>query len=285
MNKPSTVLDYSRRIERAVAYMAAHLDAPPNLEAVAGVACFSPCHFHRIYRYLVGETVADTMRRLLLHRAAGDLVQGSAPVAAIARRAGYGSVAAFSRAFRTAYGVPPAAYRRRGGLVAPASQPDQEESAMYDVEIRTMPPLRLAAMRHVGPYMQIGASFDRLFAWAAGRGLMGPSARSFGIYYDDPDSVPVADLRSEAAMVVGSEVEADGDVHIVTLAGGRHAAIRHKGPYAELEAAYRWLYRDWLPGSGDEAADRPCFEEYLNNPRALPPQEWLTEICLPLAER
>ena len=47
----------------------------------------------------------------------------------------------------------------------------------------------------------------------------------------------------------------------------------------------RWLYKEWLPQSGEEPADRPCFEEYLNNPRELPPAEWLTDICLPLAAR
>jgi AraC family transcriptional regulator len=60
--------------------------------------------------------------------------------------------------------------------------------------------------------------------------------------------------------------------------------LHHKGPYAELERAYAWLYGTWLPQSGEEAADRPVFEEYLNNPRALPPQEWLTDICLPLQQ-
>jgi AraC family transcriptional regulator len=61
--------------------------------------------------------------------------------------------------------------------------------------------------------------------------------------------------------------------------------LHHRGPYAELNKAYRWLYREWLPTSGEQCADRPIFEEYLNNPRALPPEQWLTDICLPLAER
>ena len=62
------------------------------------------------------------------------------------------------------------------------------------------------------------------------------------------------------------------------------ASVVHKGPYAELEAPYRYLFREWLPPSGREAGDHPCFEEYLNNPRELPPSEWLTRISLPLKD-
>ena len=282
MNKSRTTLDYSRRVERVVAHIGAHLDETLELETLAGIAAFSPYHFHRVYRSLMGETAADTLRRLRLVRAAGDLVQGAAPMAGIATRAGYGSVAAFTRAFGAMYGMPPAAYRRRGGLVIPAFQPDTEESTMYDVEFRTTPTLRLAGLRHRGPYIQIGAAFDRLFARAGGRGLIGPATRMLGIYYDDPQSVPAAALRSDATITVGDEVADDGDVRILTLAGGRHAVVLHRGPYSELERAYAWLYRGWLPQSGHEAADRPCFEEYLNNPRELPPEEWLTAVHLPL---
>ena len=58
----------------------------------------------------------------------------------------------------------------------------------------------------------------------------------------------------------------------------------HTGPYAELERPYRWLYGEWLPASGHEAADAPVIEEYLNDPRSLPPPQWRTAICVPLRE-
>jgi AraC family transcriptional regulator len=285
MNKHSTMLDYSRRVEKVIAHIASRLDEALDLETLAGVAAFSPCHFHRIYRYVTGETAADTLRRLRLHRAAGELVEDTVPVAAVAKRAGYGSVAAFTRAFGAAYGIAPAAYRVQGRLVAPAPTRSDEENAVYDVEIRKIKPVRLAAMRHSGSYMEIAPVFERLFAWGAGRGLVGPQTRSFGIYYDDPGTVALKDLRSDATFVIGDDVKVDGDVRAITLEGGRYAVIQHKGPYAELERAYRWLYREWLPQSGDDAADRPAFEEYVKGPKGLPPSEWLTEVCLPLADR
>ena len=68
----------------------------------------------------------------------------------------------------------------------------------------------------------------------------------------------------------------------MAIAGGVHAVLLHVGPYAELERAYTWLYREWLPSSGEDPADAPCVEEYLNDPRTTPPPELRTEIWLPL---
>ena len=46
-------------------------------------------------------------------------------------------------------------------------------------------------------------------------------------------------------------------MRILEVPGGRHAVLHHKGPYAELNKAYRWLYRDWLPASARVELDRP----------------------------
>jgi AraC-like DNA-binding protein len=82
---------YSERIQRVVDYVAVHLDETLDLEKLSGVACFSPYHFHRIYRGLLGETVNDTVRRLRLHRAAVDLLDRELSIERAARRAGFGS--------------------------------------------------------------------------------------------------------------------------------------------------------------------------------------------------
>ncbi|MEW8499130.1 MAG: GyrI-like domain-containing protein, partial [Candidatus Thiodiazotropha taylori] len=55
-------------------------------------------------------------------------------------------------------------------------------------------------------------------------------------------------------------------------------SLLFKGSYAELEKPYDWLFGQWLPQSGYEAADFPPFEEYLNDPKDTPPSELLTRI-------
>ena len=50
-----------------------------RLEDVARVACFSPFHFHRIFRALVGETLGAFIKRVRLERAVYLLSHRPAP--------------------------------------------------------------------------------------------------------------------------------------------------------------------------------------------------------------
>ena len=280
MPKDATLDRHLARIQRVIDHIVVHLDDPIDLDRPAEVACFSPCHFHRAYRYLLGETVADTVRRLRLHRAAGTLLGSETAVARIARRAGYGSTAAFSRAFAERYGRPPGAYR--GTRRSFPFDSTEGDSSMPDVTCRILAPIRVAAIRHTGPYMEIGRAFDRLTAWARARQLLRPGARGLGVYYDDPAAVAPDALRSDACLEVPEDTEAEDGITLLTVAGGPHAVLRHTGPYAELERSYAWLYRTWLPTSGAEPAEAPIFEEYLNDPRSTPPAELITDIHLPI---
>ena len=156
---------------------------------------------------------------------------------------------------------------------------------MYDVDIKPFEGVRLAAIEHRGDYQEIGLAFERALAWCAARGLLGPTSRSIGIYYDDPRSVPRDTLRADAGIVVADDAEVQGEARPVDVPSMLCASVVHKGPYAELERPYEFLYREWLPKSGQEPGDHPCFEEYLNDARELPPTEWLTRIYLPLKSR
>jgi len=154
---------------------------------------------------------------------------------------------------------------------------------MREVVIRDVPAMQVLAVDHVGSYMQIGKAFDSLVGWLAARNLLSPEMRMVGIFYDDPGIVAEAALRSKAGAILPHEVKVAALVSITQVRGGQYAVLRHEGPYADLAAAYQWLYGEWLVKSGPEAADVPAFEAYLNNPKDTAPSALLTEICLPLA--
>jgi AraC family transcriptional regulator len=73
--KTATLNDHAARISRAVRHLSERLERTPSLEELAGVAAFSPCHFHRVYRAMMGETPAETLTRLRLSRAAAALIR------------------------------------------------------------------------------------------------------------------------------------------------------------------------------------------------------------------
>ena len=279
----SKLIDYQDRLARVTAYIYDHLDDELDLQKLAEVACLSPYHWHRIYRAVQGETVAATVKRLRLHRAAGQLVQTAMTVQEIAERSGYKSLASFTRTFGAVYGLPPAQYRARGSHSQFDTRNQESAEAMFDVSLKTFQPASAVTLAHRGSYMEIGKPFDTLFGWLATRNLLTPDQRCIGIYYDDPDAVPEAELRARAGVIPPRDFDIEAPLERTTIAGGRYAVLRYKGPYAEISKAYRWFFGAWLVNSGEEAADAPVFEEYLNSPRDTPPSELLTDICLPLA--
>ena len=57
---------YRQRIQAVQRFIQEHLDEELPLERLARVAHFSPFHFHRIFRSLVGESLHAYIRRLRL---------------------------------------------------------------------------------------------------------------------------------------------------------------------------------------------------------------------------
>ena len=276
--------DYADRLGRVIVYLHDHLDETDlDLNKLAEIACMSPYHWHRIYQAIQGETLASTVKRLRLLRAAGYLAQTSMPIYRIAKKSGYPNVQSFTRVFRSVYGMPPAQYRKLGSHTQFTSPKAGAKPATHDVATRNVPAMRALVVEHCGSYMQINRAFDILYSWLGSRKLIQTGMRSVGIFLDDTALVPEAKLRSKAAVIMDSiSIQVEPPVKYAEVRGGAYAVLRYKGPYANMKAAYQWLYGTWLPNSGREAADAPGLEEYLNSPRDTAPRDLLTDIWLPL---
>ncbi|HEY5800536.1 MAG TPA: AraC family transcriptional regulator, partial [Burkholderiaceae bacterium] len=218
---------YIARLQRVTTYIHDNLDAPLDLNTLADVAHLSPWHWHRTYHATFGETVAATVKRLRLHRAAGLLAHGELPVAEVARLAGYPNLQSFTRIFEQTYGMPPARYRKQGSHVR-FTQPILEGDPMvFEVTIRQMPEVAAVGVPHRGSYMDIGKSFEQLFGVLGSRGLLGGPIRMVAVYYDDPDAVAEADLRSCAGVVLAGSTAVELPITALQIAGGRYAVLRY----------------------------------------------------------
>jgi AraC-like DNA-binding protein len=99
------------RLRELIDLVLASLDEPAaDGSLFARRAHFSRDHLDRILAAATGETPVALRRRLLLERSAWQLRTGAATPSEAAAAAGYGSIAAFSRAFSRAYGTPPSAF-------------------------------------------------------------------------------------------------------------------------------------------------------------------------------
>jgi AraC family transcriptional regulator len=275
---------YERQMLRVLDRIHEDPAADLSLDALAEVATMSRYHWHRVFRAVTGETLAEAVRRIRLHRAACWLMETDMALPEVARRAGYGSPRSLSRAFRLQYGLTPAAFRARGVFVPASQQCDsQAVRIMFPVEIQVQPARRLATIPHQGPYPDIGRAFDRLHAVLAEKGVADQVRGMGAVFFDDPASVAPSKLTSAAGAEIGEDFAIEAPLQEVRLPAGRHAVMRVTGPYSQLTDAYDALYCTWLPTSGEKPGPSPAFEVYRNTPRDTRPDALLTDIMLPLA--
>ena len=142
--------------------------------------------------------------------------------------------------------------------------------------------MTIAGLMHTGPYIDVGATFERFGSHLAVTGGWEKSAGMAAVYFSDPDITPPEELKSLAGMALKPGAEPPDGVETCELPAGRYAVLTHKGPYAELGKAYQWLFGPWLAQSGESTGPAPAVERYLNTPLDAGPTELLTEIHMQL---
>lgn len=293
-----TSTDYLARLNRAIDHVRANLGRPLPLVEVARVAAFSPCHFHRVFKSLMGETLLDFVNRQRLERALGLM---STPhrksLTEIAIECGFASSSDFSRAFKLRYGVPPSRFdtealrrERRGeldalhasaGAASLESLPTTGNPDGFVVTTRRIAPRCLAYIRVFDPYRSggIGPAYERLAAWAEANGCA--DRRWYGYQWEDPEITALHDCRYDVAVEV-DQVVPGGEIGRLTLDATEVAEIEIRGDIELEMRALEWLFTGWLPHSGRSPADLPCFEAWHGRPFAHGGAHFELTIQLPL---
>lgn len=302
--------EYIARINRVMDHIGRNLDKPINLSGMAGIASFSPYHFHRIFTIIVGETPNNFLSRVKLEKSAQLLCDElKTPVSDIAFRCGFINASSFSRAFRGHFGVTTSAFREQGKAIyikdgvrlskngKPISKIGKHTQAMNDqfcsvdfknliimntkIEIKQMPELNLIYCRHMGAYNQIGQAYEKLYRWAAPRGLVTSSTKTVTVYHDDPAITEIGKVRQDASLIVDREVKVDGEIGKSTIAGGKYAVGHFEIKETEFEQAWNTMCA-WLTESGYQPGEGPTYEYYHNEYSADPEHRFIVDICLPV---
>ena len=98
--------EYISRVNRVIDYIESYYEKPLQLEELVDVASFSPFHFHRIFKALVGETLNRFINRIRIEKAASKLIDNpNKSITEIAFDYGFSGSASFARAFREAFNM------------------------------------------------------------------------------------------------------------------------------------------------------------------------------------
>lgn len=282
-----TTTDYAARIARALALIenTPEGEAPPTLTALAEAAALSPFHFHRVFRLMTGETLGAACQRLRLARSLHALADTGLSITEAAAGSGYATSQAFGRAMRQAVGASATTIRTDPAVAARAAAALRQGGsgdAPLAVEVVSLDPFQVVALRRQGPYAELDAGFDQLFATvfaevdqAAFRGI-------WGVPLDDETSIDPARALFDYALDVDGAPVAATNIAAVALGGYAALSLDHIGSYDAAHAALDRLYEAAITGRL-AIADLPPLVHYHDEPDSKPEAELRATLYLPLA--
>jgi AraC family transcriptional regulator len=281
-------------MRRVLDHIDRHLEADLDLDSISAVAAFSKFHFHRQFMATFGLSVHRYVQLARMKRASHQLAYNDAlDVTHIAMDAGYDAPDAFARAFRQRFGQSPSSFRKSpdwepwlaafGPLDNARSKLMQTTFNTDDVTIRDVPPTRVAILEHRGSPETLGDTIRRFIAWRKAAGLHPRTSPTFNVWHSEGRPVQQDEYSIDLCVGTDQPIEANGEqIKAGEIPGGRCAVLRVVGFTDNLEPAALYLYRDWLPASGEEARDFPIYCQRLSLFPEVPEHEAIADVFLPL---
>lgn len=279
---------YAARFERLIDYIDRHLDQVLSVDELSRQANFSRFHFQRQFTSHFGLSVTRYVQLLRLRRASYQLAfDRRRRVIDIALDAGFENPESFSRAFKKSFGQTPSQFRTQPAWQPWAERmrlPERKRSIPMEVRVVDFAETMIAVLEHQGPPELIFESVQRFIDWRKSSGLSPvATSRTFGLAYSDPATTAPEQFRFDVCGEIDAPVpENPQGVGTRRIPAGRCAVVRHHGSTDRISDSAYYLYREWLPQSGEELRDFPLFFHYVKRIPDTPEHEQVTDVYLPL---
>ena len=152
------------------------------------------------------------------------------------------------------------------------------------VEIQHLEEKKVAAFRLIGPWQETAPQgFARLSEWVERYHLAGDW---LALYYDNPEIIPPEKLRIDTGISVPDDFvlpQGSDGIELRSIPGGTYGVAKVTVSDGDFSTPWMAFFDEWLPNSGYQRAEGPCFDHYLNDGAQSGIWEFL--ICVPLVER
>lgn len=262
------------QMQRGIDFIEDHLEEDIVLARVAQAASMSQWHFQRVFKALTGDTVKTYIRSRRMSLALKRLAETDMRIIEIAVAAGFESQEAFTRAFRQAFALTPAQYRKVGKRNQFPKKvqltPEYLESLRFHVSrdpaIERFERLFLAglATAYYGEGSEKNNIAERIPAlwgeflprWEQARPSLGNIG--YGVIEQTLDEDRLT--YTAAAPLVGSAGPAG--MTLMDIPAAEYAVFEHRGAVARLDHTVSYAYSTWLLSSGRRHSGGPDLEIY-----------------------
>ena len=301
--KEELLTDHKSRINRAFQFIDENLQGDLSLSSVSEVAFYSPYHFHRVFKFVTGETLNEYVTRQRIERSAADLLHTNLKSTEIAHKYGFSDDSSFSRAFKKYFGDSPSAFKKqnpnRHSKIRQVNSKIGQEYPDYEkyiciiddlknwtkmnakIEVKTAPKLEAAGVMHVG-VKGLENAFENLTRWAVPKGLMeSPEAKMGRLFYDSFKVTAPDKVRMSVFLTVSEPFEATGAISGLTIDGGKCIVGSFEIESHEFEKSWTSLFV-WMNENGYKKASKNPFEIYNNDYREHPENKFIVDLYIPV---
>lgn len=280
------------RLDKVINHIEQNLDQGLSLADLANLAHYSPYHFQRIFKLLIGETPKQFIIRLRLEKAAHIVVlHPERSMLEVALHVGFKSLEVFSRAFKQYYSISPDNFRKSSAsekvkviqnpkpqgrfLIEPTcflpALIDESEFSGLAFEIVRLPLQRVAYLQSILALPQsITENFRKVRQWASARELVKPDAKVFGLIVDHPLFTPIDKCRYRACVAVESQPKLSNLVHYMELPERKYATFKVEGGITEIVKAVTFVANFLLPEIGYKVVHTPAIQVPVHDPLSTP---------------
>ncbi|WP_417886594.1 AraC family transcriptional regulator [Zunongwangia sp.] len=294
--------NYKYRINRVFDYIDQNLETDLSLTKLAEIACFSPYHFHRIFKFITGETLNEFIKRRRIETSALELLHNNSSITAIAHKFGFSDNSSFSKAFKNYFKVSPTEFRKQNPhrhtrisqLKSKNGQayPDSEKyiciltnlkkwiAMNATVNVKTIPKMDLAYVSAIGA-QNLQSAYRELMRWATPLGLLNKQTKMLTLYHDSFKVTAADKVRMSAAMLIDTPLSITGEIGVTSIPAGKCIVANFTIGVDEFEKSWTGLFL-WMNENGYAKAEREPFEIYHNNFNEHPEKKAIVDFYIPI---
>jgi len=289
--------NYINRINNVLSFIEHNLDANLSLETIAQTACYSPYHFHRIFKVITKEPLQVYINRKRVEKAAGLLFRHKElSVTEIYLQCGFSSPTSFSKSFKKFYAVSPSEFRKINSNKYSKIGQQSVETEQYfrnieqlihwrdmntTIEVKQVPELHFVTITVIGSQNLQGA-FPKLMSWAESKGLLDdPNFKMGTIFYDSFKVTTPDKVRIKACLLVDNPIPSEDKIEGLTFTTQKCIVARFEIKPEVFEKSWTSVFM-WMNENGYIKADKPPYEVYHNNFNEHPEKICIVDMYIPI---
>ncbi len=304
MTYPNTEIqkEYQNRVNRIFEHIDENLDTDLSLHTISEIAFFSPFHFHRIFKFITGETLNEYVTRRRIEKSASDLIHKNVALSEISHRYGFNDHSTFSRTFKKFYGVSPTEFKKQHpnkfSKIRQLKSKNGQEYPDYEkyiciinnlkdwikmnakIEIKEIQKMEVAYVTSIGS-QNLSNAFQKLIQWATPQGMMNDQTKMLTIYHDSFKITQAHKVRMSASILLEKPVKTTEEIEVTSIEKGKFIVGHFEITSQEFEKSWTGLFV-WMNKNGYKKANRDPFEIYHNNFNEHPQKIAIVDFYIPI---